>query len=241
MISWHTLGDLMVSNLLTELAMLVVPVACAGCGLPDQRVCDPCLGWLAGPLRRVEPPRLDMLSREPLLPVWALGDYQGTSRNAILAWKNRGRADLDTLFGAALRMELADRPLGVPGFDVVVPMPSSAAHVRARGRHHLTRVAGEVAGGCGAAIWPVLRKRRTRGQVGLSARARGSAAVTVRPGALRHRHRRNTSPSRVLLFDDVVTTGATLAAAHSALTAAGHQVVGAVVLAATPPRQSPSM
>ena len=79
----------------------------------------------------------------------------------------------------------------------------------------------------------MLRKTGTRDQVGLSARARGTASIAVR-----RRFRGGGLPSgtRVLLLDDVVTTGATLAAAREALIAQGCEVVGALVLAATPPR-----
>jgi len=89
-----------------------------------------------------------------------------------------------------------------------------------------------------------LAKRASRDQVGLSARERGAAQIRLRklganlaPNALDISKSGQLPPGvQVLLFDDVVTTGATLAGARQALTEQGFQVVGAVVLAATPPR-----
>jgi predicted amidophosphoribosyltransferase len=71
------------------------------------------------------------------------------------------------------------------------------------------------------------------GQKGLG---RGERARRVR-GSMRVRRRRTTKlrGKRCILVDDVLTTGATLAEAARAVTAAGGVVYGAVVLAATRP------
>ncbi|MCL1800605.1 MAG: ComF family protein [Promicromonosporaceae bacterium] len=229
----------MLQDLLHELGMLVIPLACPGCGEPDIQLCGGCLAWLAGPLRRVEHsvPRLDYLTGEPVMPVWALGEYVESARGTIVAWKDRGREDLTGIFARALEMELeASSSCHIPPIDLIVPMPSSAASVRERGRRHLWPIARVVARSLGARPLGVLRKGGTRDQVGLSARARGTASIEVR----RRFRQGNLAPlvigSRCLLFDDVVTTGATLAAARDALVAEGMEVVGALVLAATPPR-----
>uniref|UniRef100_UPI0022A780B7 phosphoribosyltransferase family protein n=1 Tax=Puerhibacterium puerhi TaxID=2692623 RepID=UPI0022A780B7 len=103
---------------------------------------------------------------------------------------------------------------------------------------HLGPLATAVAGAVGGLPAPVLRRPGGgRDQVGLGARARGgNAVVRVAPRAWQR-----LSPASAgqgtpacLLLDDVVTTGATLAAAERALEAAGADVLGALVLAATP-------
>ncbi|TWH26199.1 putative amidophosphoribosyltransferase [Isoptericola variabilis J7] len=230
-----------------ELARLVVPVACAGCGLPDVPCCARCAALLDGAPRRVEAgaPRLDRLDGVAPLPVWALVAYAGPVRDLVVAWKDRGRVDLDRLLAAGMRRAAAVAPgvaAAAPGGVLVVPAPSSAAARRARGREHVRVLARAVARGLSdagvpAAVAPVLRRRGgARDQVGLGSRARGrnlAAAVAVRRRALLRAGGRG--PAVCLLVDDVLTTGATLAAAERALETAGAAVVGALVAAATPP------
>lgn len=230
-----------------ELARLVVPVACPGCGREDVRCCPACAALLAGPLQRVETtaPRLDRLDGVPPLPVWALARYVDEVRELVVAWKDRGRVDLDRLLAPALGRACSAIAPAVGAATggaavLVVPAPSTGASRRARGRDHLIPPAEAVAralrgAGVPARVVPALRRRgRGRDQVGLGARARGrnlADAVVVRRRALRG----TAGPRACLLVDDVVTTGATLAAAERALEAAGADVVAAVVVAATPP------
>ena len=271
-------GTLTGMNLAQELAALVVPVACPGCAQPDIKLCRKCARWLAGPLRRVEAqvPRLDDLSGRPIMPVWALGSYEGSIRGQVVAWKDKGREDLTKPFTAALVTQIAPvaqnappeapqpqygfrlqrtktpRPArtatvkgitgeAAPGFPgkiaVVMPMPSSAKSQRERGRAQLAPIAKAVAAQFGVDARWLLHKSGTTDQVGLSARARGQTKITVS----RRQAQKLPAGASVLLLDDVVTTGATLAAARDALQRAGFSVVGALVLAATPaPRAIPT-
>ena len=229
---------------LRDLARLVLPVECPGCGALDVPWCDTCATLLSAPPTRVEDgvPRLDRLDGVVPLPVWALARYEGPLRGVVVAWKDRGRADLDTLLAPAaaraartlapaLREAAGHRPL------LVVPAPSSAAARRTRARDHLLPVARAVAAAVGATTAPVLRRTRGSDQVGLGARARGgNVSVRVHRRALA-RAAASTDrqgPPVCLLLDDVVTTGATLATSERVLERAGADVVGAFVLAATP-------
>jgi len=230
------------------LARLVVPVACPGCGALDLRWCPDCLALLDGPPARVEAaaPRLDRLDGVPPLPVWALAAYAGPVRELVVAWKDRGRTDLDRLLAPRVRdvaRGLAPRVRGASAGRtvLVVGAPSTASSRRTRGRDHVRVLARAAAAGlrdagAPAAVVPALTRRgRGRDQVGLGSRARGrnlAGSVVVRAGALT---RAGGARPAVLLVDDVVTTGATLAAAERALEDAGADVVGALAVAATPP------
>ncbi|WP_263120343.1 phosphoribosyltransferase family protein [Cellulomonas sp. RIT-PI-Y] len=236
---------------LADLIDLVLPACCAACQDPGVVLCADCAsGWWPAPRRRdQDAPRLDRLDGGGPLPVWAAADYQGAVRRTVLAWKDGGRLEL-TRWLAALAGETAlgvraDLPGRGPhrGALLVVPAPPSAAGRRRRGEDLLRPLAVAVAAGLTATGLPALplpclRTRRAhRDQVGLG--LRGRDANLADRIAVRHRFRGHPAllgaPHRVLLIDDVLTTGATLAACRRVLDAAGQSVVAALVLAATPP------
>lgn len=159
-------------------------------------------------------------------------------------------ADVSTTGRPELAAPASPRPRGRPARGVprrraghlprpsaaaaVVPVPTAGPARRRRGRDPVRSLAEGVArglrdGGTPARPAPVLRRHTTRDQVGLGARARGrNLASAVFPTG--------RMDGRVcILVDDVLTSGATLAASEHALERAGADVLGAIVLAATPP------
>jgi ComF family protein len=133
---------------------------------------------------------------------------------------------------AALLLDcLAARPLAV---DVLVPVPLDPARGRERGYNQAALLAAPVAKALGLPALPdvLQRTRPTRPQVGLNA---GERRANVR-GAFACGNPSAVAGRRVLLVDDVMTTGATLEACADALTAAGAaQVYGLVVARDLPP------
>lgn len=226
--------------MLGALADLVLPRTCAGCGLPGAMLCPRCRGLLARP-RPATPRRFP----DGFPPAAAAGTYAGPVRPALIAFKERGRAELARPLGAALALAVAAvvTAAGPRRPVLLVPVPSTAAAVRARGRDHvreLTRVAvAELrAAGLDADTVRLLRRRgRGRDSAELSAaqrRANLAGSFVVEP--LRSVVRRG---ARLVVVDDVVTSGATLTEAAGALERAfpGGPVVLAAVVAATPRRR----
>ena len=226
-------------GLLGALADLVLPRTCAGCGLPGVVLCRRCRSLLADP-RPATPRRFP----DGFPPAAAAGAYAGPVRPALIAFKERGRAELARPLGTALARAVDAVVTAAqerPGPVLLVPVPITAAAVRTRGRDHvreLTRpaVAELRAAGVHATGARLLRRRgRARDSAELSVaqrRANLAGSFVVDP-------RRSVPPgAQLVVVDDVVTSGATLTEAAGALERAfpdAPVVLGAVV-AATPKR-----
>lgn len=193
-----------------------LPVSCAGCGALDVTLCSGCrLALVGAPRERVVAPGLHATC--------AL-EFTGVAARVIRALKEEGRTGAARELAPALAAVLAAR---AGPETLVTTVPSSRAAFRRRGYRPvdlLVRRAG----------WrpvPILRVRRTPAdQRGLDRDARHrnvEGALVARPVA----------GADVLVVDDVVTTGATLAEAVRALRAAGAGTVGVVALAYTPSRR----
>jgi predicted amidophosphoribosyltransferase len=230
-------------RLLNALADLVLPRTCAGCGVPGAVLCRRCSRLLAVP--RVAAPR-----RFPwgFPPTAAAGAYDGPVRSVVNAFKERGRAELARPLGAALALAVAAVVVAVPegrGPVLLVPVPSSRAALRTRGRDHVRELAARAAAELQAVGVPAAearllgRRGRVRDSAGLSAAQRRAnlAGSFVRDRSV------PPPPAGALLVvvDDVVTSGATLTEAAAALAStrrAGDAPVLAAVVAATPGRAS---
>jgi ComF family protein len=118
------------------------------------------------------------------------------------------------------------------GFDALVPVPIHPVRRRERGYNQAEAIASGLASFCGKPVWAkaLLRKRATRSQTKLSKGERGRnldgafAAATER-----------VRGKRLLLVDDVYTTGATTEACAAALLAAGAAEVAVFALAKVEP------
>ena len=125
--------------MLGALADLVLPRTCAGCGIPGAVLCRRCRTLLAQP-HPATPRRFP----DGFPPAAAAGAYAGPVRSALIAFKERGRAELAQPLGRALALAVAAVSAAVPGPRppvALVPVPSTAAAVRTRGRDHVRELA----------------------------------------------------------------------------------------------------
>lgn len=212
---------------------LVLPQACAGCGTSSTRWCTDCAAEFTHAVRRP----LGRCQPQPCPPGFpyaaAAAAYKGPVQAALLAHKERGRWDLVRALAPLLAAAVGcleptrTRPL------VLVPVPSSRVAVRARGQDHAARLASRTAhvlrtqGWETTAVRALSPARVLADQAGLDASAR---AANLR-GALRARP--VPGQVQVVVVDDVVTTGVTLAEAARALSAGGADLLGAATVAAT--------
>lgn len=113
-------------------------------------------------------------------------------------------------------------------FDVVTWAPTSSSRRRRRGFDQAEMIARDVARRMGVPVRALLRRRGVVAQTGRSRRERLSG-----PTFIAHRVARGL---RVLVIDDVTTTGATLRATQRAFRTVGAELVACWAVAATPAR-----
>lgn len=155
---------------------------------------------------------------------YAFGAYEGALRELIHLFKYAGVRTLARPLGDYLAMALPrDRR-----FDALVPMPLHWFRRWRRGFNQSELLAQEVSRRCGIPVLKAVRRiRATRSQAGLSHAARRQNVA----GAFRVRRGARLQGLRILLVDDVMTTGATAAACASALKRAGAATVVLLTLA----------
>ena len=202
---------------------LFFPAKCAFCGDACPRgVCEACERTL---------PRTELPLREGrgygkcAVPL----KYEGDVREALLRFKFRGGRGAAVGFGRLLGQCAAEELGGQ--FDVVTYAPVSAKRRAARGYDQAYLLAREAARHWGVKPLTLLRKTRDNPpQSGLDAAARRSNALDVYEPCNPERIR----GKRVLLIDDILTTGSTLSECARVLYAAGAaSVVCACAAAAT--------
>ena len=241
-----------VGSYLSHVADFIYPPRCLVCGqdLGDEvdgdrraQFCGTCFGELVfddhpqcircgGPAEEVSPESVRCRHCRnddfPFERAVALGLYRGSLRDAILRTKRLTGEPLARALGCVLAEEIAQ--FGFTGeIDAVVPVPARWGRRIRRGTSAATEIARPVARRLKAPLLSGLFRwrRNVREQSRLRPRQRRRNVV----GALRCSSHYDIGGARILLIDDVMTTGATATAATKALIRAGAKSVFVGVIA----------
>ncbi|GAB2444647.1 ComF family protein [Nocardioides hungaricus] len=231
----------MIRDLVDGALDLLLGGCCLACGRPGRSLCADCADALPDTGRPAWPTPVP----PGLAPPWAAGEYADALRALVVAHKEHrvlslGRP-LARLLAAAVAAGLAAAE--VDGPLVLVPVPSRPATVRARGHDPTGALVAGAARLTGATAVPLLRTRPgLRDQAGLNAQERAAnlAGSLHCPSAALRRLARVRPRARLVVCDDVITTGATAREAQRALESVGLEVVAIAAVAATPRRTGPS-
>jgi len=214
-------------KLLEGLAELIFPTQCAGCEMPGALLCETCREALPRVTAELACPRCGapygaLVCTECWNREWAfeaalsLGEFEAPLARAVVLHKDAAEQRLGAVLGSLLAEQVV---LRWPGWsEAVAFVPATRAAIRKRGFDHGKAIASEVARVLDVPLVEALERAAARDQraLGREERARNVAGSFSAAGPI---------PARVLLCDDVFTTGATLDAAASALLAAGVQNV----------------
>lgn len=216
---------------------LVLGGTCVGCARAGRLLCAECRAALPTDARSAWPTPAPVGLARP----FAAAPYDGTVKQLLLGFKERGMLALGRPLAALLAQAVRAAAAGIDAPLVLVPVPSRPASVRARGLDSTYVLAVRAARLLRHQGWTVSAVRLLRSrpgvldQAGLDAAARAvnlAGSMTCPSPGLRRLARRQAR-AVALVCDDVITTGATAREAQRALEAVGLHVAAIAAVAAT--------
>ncbi len=204
---------------------LLYPPRCVLCGAGGVFLCERCIEALPA----ADGPRCDrcwlplrgdaclacLMEPGQLAHLRAVFRYERGVRQVVHAFKFSGQSSLAPDIGRLMAGAYTQHGLEA---DVIVPVPLTGARQRARGYNQALLMANEVSKLNGVPVLEALR--RTGNSVAQASSASAEERHRNVEGVFRLAKGRDVSGARVLLIDDVATTGATLNACAAVLLAA---------------------
>jgi len=212
-------------RLVDDLLDLLFPPRCCNCRRHGALLCDRCRAACRLVPATVNDAQHRRLASPFLASTAGAYVFEGAVREAIHTLKYHRRTRVALPLGELLARYLETRPLSI---DAIVPVPLHSARERQRGFNQSALLAARLAelNGLPLLCHELARVRATRQQADLT---RAQRRENVRDAFAWQAA--VAPPPRILLIDDVLTTGATIESAARSLCLAGAQDVHALALA----------
>ena len=217
-------------SLLDVILSIIAPHICVNCGSEGRLLCGRCVGMLKSVpqscyrcLREAQNNICsDCSPHSPLEQVHSVSAYSDIAKELVWRLKYNGAQaaakEMAAMIAACIPSQAEDY--------VVSPVPTASGRVRQRGYDQAVLIAREICNLTGWQYKKILVRHSQIHQVGASRELR----LKQVEGILYAKHS-SKMPGKILLIDDVLTTGSTLEAAAIALKSAGAKSIDAAVFA----------
>lgn len=239
-----------------SITKILLPRGCAGCNKPDEILCDTCKNSLSNIYSKDFP-------GSEYRKLYACGLYENNVRKAILLWKDHNDVECDTPFSNLIsslalnvisnsglkiantsssthsrRSTLSRRSSSKHSAEIlIIPMPSSKKSSRKRGRKHVLPLAKAIASN--------LNNNKINARVCCAIQMRKNVSnKSVQTSGIKGRAERTTHAfnvtkslvkgKKVIIVDDIVTSGSTMTNCAISLRKSGAKVLTGFALAITP-------
>ena len=212
---------------------LLAPQICLGCGMEGSVLCDDCIEQyhepvqprcagchvLSGNFRVCEKCRIWL----PLKKIYIGGNYEGVSEQLVKSLKfEQKRQSSEPI--SKIMLKLLDE---ITPDTILCPVPTAPIRVRERGFDHAKLISDGLGSLTGLGSKKLLRRKSNSRQLGSSRKQRTAQVLNE----FEPIDKSQILGKKILLVDDVITTGATLSAVAQILKKAGAEQVSAVIFA----------
>ncbi len=203
---------------------------CADCfrmlDLTTEPFCPGCGGHLSGFLDMC-PDCMNAVAERPWKNAFALFGMDGLGRELVHKFKYQNTPELARTLGRITAMRLGDR-IRAEAYDCITPTPLHWFRCFLRGYNQAELFAEAAGKELGLPCFSLLRRKKWTSQ---QAKLNKKQRISNLKGAFAIKNSQKTKNRAILLVDDVMTTGSTLASAAQVLLDNGAERVGVLVLA----------
>ena len=223
-----------ITDVVKGLTSLIYPTQCLGCYKGGSSLCVDCaLHWTYQP---------SIVQKIPF-PIYAIAPYSIEVSRVVLLAKENGNVQAQSMLATAIAQLLASATPQNFKECFLVPIPSKRSSIRRRGEKFLIPILSEVTKIMSSksethySVAEILEiQRSVRDQSGLTSKERVANMKSAYRVKLPVKSEKNFAANPVIIVDDVITTGSTMASAYRALKERNLTVIAGAAACASPAR-----